>query len=87
MLIKGGAPLEDLGSLKAMAFDKTGTLTEGRPRITDVVAVDGASETELLQVAVAVESLSDHPLAAAIARDGRSRLIEASCQRPRTWKT
>ncbi|MEN9110983.1 MULTISPECIES: heavy metal translocating P-type ATPase [Xanthomonas] len=74
VLIKGGAPLEDLGSLKAMAFDKTGTLTEGRPRITDVVAVDGASETELLQVAVAVESLSDHPLAAAIARDGRSRL-------------
>jgi Cd2+/Zn2+-exporting ATPase len=72
VLIKGGAPLEDLGSLKAMAFDKTGTLTEGRPRITDVVPVDGATETELLQVAVAVESLSDHPLAAAIARDGRS---------------
>jgi len=74
VLIKGGAPLEELGSLDAMAFDKTGTLTEGRPRITDVVAVDGASEEELLTVAVAVESLSDHPLAAAIARDGRERL-------------
>jgi len=74
VLIKGGAPLEELGSLRAMAFDKTGTLTEGRPRITDVVPVDGATEADLLGVAVAVESLSDHPLAAAIARDGTQRL-------------
>ncbi len=74
VLIKGGAPLEELGSLKAMAFDKTGTLTEGRPRITDIVPVNGTSETELLAVAVAVESLSDHPLAAAITRDGKARL-------------
>ena len=48
VLVKGGAPLENLGSLKAIAFDKTGTLTEGRPRITDVVPVDGADEGELL---------------------------------------
>lgn len=74
VLIKGGAPLEELGSLTAMAFDKTGTLTEGRPRITDVVPLSGVTEEELLTVAVAVESLSDHPLAAAIARDGRERL-------------
>ena len=66
VLIKGGAPLEELGSLNAMAFDKTGTLTEGRPRITDVIPVDEVTEEELLTVAVAVESLSDHPLAAAI---------------------
>ena len=78
VLIKGGAPLEELGSLNAIAFDKTGTLTEGRPRITDVLPVDGVSEEELLAVAVAVESLSDHPLAAAIARDGRDRLGDAS---------
>lgn len=74
VLIKGGAPLEELGSLNAMAFDKTGTLTEGRPRITDVLPTSGATEQELLSVAVAVESLSDHPLAAAIARDGLKRL-------------
>jgi Cd2+/Zn2+-exporting ATPase len=74
VLIKGGAPLENLGSLDAIAFDKTGTLTEGRPRITDVAAVDGVTETELLTVAVAVERLSDHPLAEAIARDGADRL-------------
>src|SRR3546814_860140 len=52
VLVKGGAPLENLGSLKAIAFDKTGTLTEGRPRITDVVPVDGADEGELLALAV-----------------------------------
>ena len=74
VLIKGGAPLEELGALQAMAFDKTGTLTEGRPRITDVVPVEGVDTQELLSVAVAVEALSDHPLAAAIVRDGHERL-------------
>lgn len=74
VLIKGGAPLEELGSLNAMAFDKTGTLTEGKPKITDVVIIDAYDEEELLAVAVAVESLSDHPLAVAISRDGRARL-------------
>ena len=74
VLIKGGAPLEDLGSLRSIAFDKTGTLTEGRPRITDVIAAPAVDDEELLRVAVAVEMLSDHPLAEAIARDGRERL-------------
>ena len=74
VLVKGGAPLENLGSLKAIAFDKTGTLTEGRPRITDVVPTEGTSEEDLLALAVAVESLSDHPLAGAIVKDGRERL-------------
>lgn len=74
VLVKGGAPLENLGSLTAIAFDKTGTLTEGRPRITDLLPSQGVTEEELLTVAVAVEQLSDHPLAAAIVRDGRERL-------------
>ncbi len=74
VLIKGGAALEDLGTLKAMAFDKTGTLTEGEPRVTEVIPTDGADETELLSVAVAVERLSDHPLAQAVVRDGVDRL-------------
>lgn len=77
VLIKGGGPLEHLGRLKAMAFDKTGTLTEGKPRLVDVVPTAGVSETELLEVAVAVETLSDHPLAAAVVRDGQSRLDDA----------
>lgn len=74
VLIKGGAPLEALGAVRAIAFDKTGTLTEGRPRITDVEPLDGATAEDLLAVAVAVESASDHPLALAIVQDGRQRL-------------
>jgi len=74
VLIKGGAPLEELGSLNAMAFDKTGTLTEGRPRITDVIPVGGTQIEDLLNVAIAVESMSDHPLAAAIVRDGEEMI-------------
>ncbi len=74
VLIKGGAPLEELGSLNAMAFDKTGTLTEGRPRITDVIPLAGTQIQELLAVAIAVESMSDHPLAAAIVRDGEEMI-------------
>ena len=74
VLIKGGGPLENLGTLGAIAFDKTGTLTEGKPRLTDVVASDGVTEDELLRVAIAVEILSDHPLAAAVVRGGKERL-------------
>ncbi len=73
VLIKGGGPLENLGTFGAIAFDKTGTLTEGKPRLTDVVSFDGIAEDELLRVAVAVEKLSDHPLAAAVVRDGKKR--------------
>lgn len=74
VLIKGGAPLEHLGRLEAIAFDKTGTVTEGRPRLVDIVPAFGATERELLDVAIAVERLSDHPLAAAVVRDGTERL-------------
>lgn len=78
VLIKGGAPLEALGRVTAIAFDKTGTLTEGRPRLTDVSTSSGVSETELLGVAVAIEHGSDHPLAAAVVRDGQAKLNGAS---------
>ena len=74
VLVKGGGPLENLGRIDAIAFDKTGTLTEGKPRLTDVISVSGISEEELLRVAIAVESLSDHPLAAAVVRGGKERL-------------
>ncbi|GAM98994.1 lead, cadmium, zinc and mercury transporting ATPase [alpha proteobacterium U9-1i] len=77
VLTKGGAPLEHLGTLTAIAFDKTGTLTEGRPKLTDVLPADGVSEEDLLSVAIAVEEVSDHPLAAAVARDGRAKLSDA----------
>ena len=54
VLIKGGAPLENLGKLSAMAFDKTGTLTEGKPRLVDVLTAPGVAPDELLAVAQAV---------------------------------
>ena len=74
LLIKGGGPLENLGTLRAIAFDKTGTLTLGRPELTDVAPAAGIQESELLSVALAVESQSDHPLAAAIVTAARARL-------------
>ncbi|HTN07582.1 heavy metal translocating P-type ATPase [Agriterribacter sp.] len=74
VLIKGGKPLEDLGSLTAIAFDKTGTLTEGRPKLTEIIPGAGMNEDELLKIAVAVEALSDHPIAKAIVKNGKERL-------------
>lgn len=74
VLIKGGRPLEDLGVLTALAFDKTGTLTEGKPKLTKVFPLGDINEEKLLKIAVAVENLSDHPLAKAVVRDGKERL-------------
>ena len=69
VLVKGGAPLETLGRVKAMAFDKTGTLTWGMPTLASFRPVKSNAGTRLAPVLLAVESLSDHPLAAAIVRD------------------
>ena len=72
VLIKGGAHLENLGVLSAIAFDKTGTLTVGKPAVTDVVAISG-NEERLLTVAAAVESRSAHPLAQAVVAEAKRR--------------
>lgn len=74
VLIKGGKPLEELGSLTAIAFDKTGTLTEGKPKLTGVHSLNEIKEEELLEIIIAVEKLSDHPLAAAIVKGGTEKL-------------
>lgn len=73
VLVKGGAHLESLGLVRAIAFDKTGTLTEGKPRLTDAIVLEG-TETELLSTAAAVEKQSDHPLASAIVEGSRERI-------------
>ncbi|HEV7253160.1 MAG TPA: heavy metal translocating P-type ATPase [Mesorhizobium sp.] len=65
LLMKGGVVLETMGKITAAAFDKTGTLTEGRPVVTDVVAFS-RSERQVLSMAAALESGSNHPLALAI---------------------
>ncbi len=74
VLIKGGKPLEELGSLTAIAFDKTGTLTEGKPKLTGVYPLNGITEDQLLEIVISVEKLSDHPLAAAIVKGGTEKL-------------
>lgn len=68
VLIKGGMHLESLGTVRAIAFDKTGTVTRGRPEVTDVIGFDGASERDVLALALALDQHSSHPLAMAITR-------------------
>ena len=66
VLVKGGVHMETPARLKAIALDKTGTLSAGRPSVVGAYAMNGHTETELLERAVAMESHSDHPLAKAI---------------------
>jgi Cd2+/Zn2+-exporting ATPase len=66
VLIKGGAFLEAVGKLRALALDKTGTITEGKPRVTKVHALEGTSENEIVRIAAAIDSHSEHPLAQAV---------------------
>ncbi len=66
VLIKGGATLERLGAIRAIAFDKTGTLTLGLITVNDVRAVEGGSARGVLSVAAALESRSEHPIGRAI---------------------
>jgi Cd2+/Zn2+-exporting ATPase len=66
VLIKGGAHLERLATVRCVAFDKTGTLTEGRLTVTDVLGVDDVPTEGVLEVAAALESRSEHPIGRAI---------------------
>ncbi|MCS7197901.1 MAG: cation-translocating P-type ATPase [Candidatus Bipolaricaulota bacterium] len=68
VLIKGGVYLEELGQVRAIVLDKTGTLTTGELTVTDVIAFDGSSPEEVLRIAAALESKSQHPIAQAIVR-------------------
>ncbi|AVO39395.1 heavy metal translocating P-type ATPase [Pukyongiella litopenaei] len=76
ILIKGGAVVENIARTGRVVFDKTGTLTEGRPVVTDIVAVDG-DDAALLALATAIERESSHPLANAITAAAETRGIAA----------
>lgn len=73
VLFKGGAHLENLGSVKVMAFDKTGTLTEGSFKVSDILPLGELNAQRLLQLAASVEQQANHPLAKAVVAEARSR--------------
>ncbi|AKB37613.1 Copper-translocating P-type ATPase [Methanosarcina siciliae C2J] len=75
ILIKGGEALEQAHKLNTIVFDKTGTLTEGTPKLTDVFAVSGREENEVLFIAATAEKGSEHPLGEAIVRGAEDRKI------------
>ena len=78
-LIKGGETLQRAGMVDVAVLDKTGTVTEGRPRVTDILAVDGAEDgTDLLRLAASLETLSEHPLAGAVVQAARDRGLTLS---------
>jgi Cu+-exporting ATPase len=81
ILVRDGAALETAARLQVLVFDKTGTLTVGRPSVTDVVPAAGRDEAGLLRLAAAAESLSEHPLAAAVVKAARERGLDVPASR------
>jgi P-type Cu+ transporter len=73
ILVKGGESLQRAGDVTTIALDKTGTVTQGRPDVTDVVSAGVLSSEKLLQIAAALESVSEHPVASAIVRHAREK--------------
>ena len=76
VLIKGGQFVEAPARLKVLAFDKTGTLTEGRLKVAEILPLNGYSENQVIEVASALESQSDHPLAQAVLEYARQRNVK-----------
>ena len=75
ILIRGGAALELAGRVTTVVLDKTGTITEGRPSVTEVVAGNGFTEEQVLQLAASAERGSEHPLGEAIVRAAEERKL------------
>ncbi len=66
ILFKTAEALQETGNIKIIALDKTGTITEGEPKVTDILPAEGVTEAELISLAAALESRSEHPLAKAV---------------------
>jgi Cu+-exporting ATPase len=76
VLISNAEALEILEKVDTLVVDKTGTLTEGKPKLTELIPVEGVKDTELLQAAASLERASEHPLAAAILAAAKEKSIE-----------
>lgn len=76
ILFKSGAQLEIIGKVRAIAFDKTGTLTTGKPQVIQIVPAPGYTETEVLQLAAALEVYSEHAIALAIVQAAQQQQLE-----------
>ncbi len=77
ILFKTAAALENSGRIDIVVLDKTGTVTKGEPQVTDIVNAEGTEINDLLQVAVSLEKLSEHPLAKAVLAYTGQEQIEA----------
>ena len=80
ILFKTAAALEETGRIEIVALDKTGTVTKGEPRVTDLITVERIEESDLLAVALTLESKSEHPLARAIVEFCKRREVVADVE-------
>jgi Cu2+-exporting ATPase len=76
ILIKDAATLEQVSKIQAVVMDKTGTLTEGKPKVTDIVTVEGIDQSDLIKYIAAVEAKSGHPLSQSILDEATNRKIQ-----------
>ncbi|MDX5327973.1 MAG: copper-translocating P-type ATPase, partial [Marinobacter sp.] len=76
ILIRSGEAIQTFKDIKVMVLDKTGTITRGEPKLTETVVASGITETELLELAAAVENASEHPIARAIVDGARERGVK-----------
>ncbi len=76
VLIRNAEALETLSKVDTLLVDKTGTLTEGKPKVTEIMAIQPFLEADVLRFAAALEQSSEHPLAHAIVQEARLRHIE-----------
>jgi Cu+-exporting ATPase len=83
ILIRNGEAIQTMKDVQVVIFDKTGTLTKGRPEVTDIVTVDGVSETELLHFAGSAELGSEHPLGRSIFEKGKA--LDEDLEQPKNF--
>jgi Cu+-exporting ATPase len=78
ILIKHAEALETLEKVDTLVVDKTGTLTEGKPRLREIQPIGDFTETQVLELAAALETGSEHPLASAVMQGAKERGVQAA---------